>query len=147
MSLASPPNPPQQPHQHSESSPSGPRGDGKVSVLSTNQRTLSDIANPACPGPPPPPDSSAHTGPQGWKRLISSPLTTHERISLTTNILSNRGEVKMARNLCRDDSQSFVDVIYEACSHVLPSPKSKLADLDSNFQIQSTSWRSDVGWP
>ena len=144
MSFTSPPNPPQQPHQHGESSPGGPHDDGKVSVLSTNQRTPSDIANP---GPPSPPDSSAHTGPQGWKHLISSTLTTHERISLTANLLSNRGEVEVARHLCRDDAQSFVDVIYEARSRALPSPKSKLADLDSNFRIQSTYCRSDVGWP
>ena len=53
---------------------------------------------------------------QGWKRLISSPLTTQGRISLVADILSNRGEVEVARHLCGDDAQAFVDAVYEACS-------------------------------
>ena len=140
MPPTSPSNSPQQSHQLGESSPefhdqpSDLHDDGKVSVLS-NQGALLDSADPACPRPPSPLDSSAQIGPQGWKRLICSPLTTQERISLVADILSNRGEVEMARRLRGDDAQTFVNVIYEACSHVLQSPESKLADFDSNFRI------------
>lgn len=134
----------QQPHQHGGPSsefhdqPSGHQDIVEVSVLSTNQRTPPDIADPGCPGSPCPPDPSAQVdcdlGPQGWKRLVYTPLATHERISLITEILSNRDEVEMVRRLCGDDAQAFVDVIYEARPQVLPSPKSRVANFDSNFR-------------
>jgi len=46
-----------------------------------------------------------------WKRLIVCPLTTHERISLITTILSNRDEIEAVDHLYGDDAQFLVGVI------------------------------------
>jgi len=141
MSPTSSFNSPQQPHQHDGYSSefyaklSNLHDDGEVSVLFTNQQALPNTADPACPETLCPLDSSTHAScdPREWKRLLSSPFATHERISLVTALVSNRDEVDMARRLCGDDAQNFVDLIYEARSHVVPSPKSRLPDSDPNF--------------
>ncbi|KAF9643876.1 kinase-like protein [Thelephora ganbajun] len=51
--------------------------------------------------------------PPAWKRLISHPSSTNERISLLTSIFSERNEVKMIRHLSGDDARALVDVIDE----------------------------------
>ena len=48
-----------------------------------------------------------------WKWLISHPLSVHERTSLIKSIFSDRDQVKMVGNLSGDDSQTFVDMVYE----------------------------------
>ena len=52
-----------------------------------------------------------------WKRLIDLPLATDERISLITDIISDRGEAEAIKHLQGDDAQSFVDVIDEVPPH------------------------------
>ena len=110
MSLASLFNSWQRPHRHggpsseSHSQLDDPHDDRKVSALSAH-----------------PPGLSTHigVGPPGWEHLIHSPLTTSERVSLITTVLSSRDEVGIARRLHGDDAQAFVDVVYEARSCVL----------------------------
>ena len=51
-----------------------------------------------------------------WKRLISGPLPTDERISLITAIFSGRNEADVV-NLHGDNAQTFIDVIDEVLSH------------------------------
>lgn len=133
MTLTSSPDSPRSsPEFHDQ--PSDPHHDEEVSVLSTSKRAPVEIADSACHGPPCSPDSPAHTGgPQGWNRLIYGPTAPHERISLITDILSDRNEVETVRSLCGDDAHTFVDMIYEAGSQVLLSPNSRLADFDSNI--------------
>ena len=55
--------------------------------------------------------------PPGWKKLIGGPLTTHERATLIVTIFSNRDEIEVIKQLCGDEAQTFVDVIYEVCPH------------------------------
>ena len=48
-----------------------------------------------------------------WKRLIDCPLGTNERISLITDIFSDRNEIEVAKCLRGDDAQAFIDVVNE----------------------------------
>ena len=48
-----------------------------------------------------------------WKCLIDRPLTSDERISLITEIFSDRNEIEVVRNLRGRNAQSFVNVIHE----------------------------------
>jgi len=84
--------------------------------MSATQRALPDFTGQMRPRAPRPPGSFNPTGfdPPGWKRLIRVPLSTNERISLIATIFSSRDEVEMARDLCGEDAQASVDVIYEA---------------------------------
>ena len=77
----------------------------EASTLPTSQQQLPDFTGPGCFGPP---------RPLEWERLIRSPLTTHERISLITDIFSNQDGVEVVRRLYGNDAQTFVDVTYEA---------------------------------
>ena len=52
-----------------------------------------------------------------WKRLIDSPLTTDERISLITDLCSDRDVFVTHKTLSVDDAQSVVDVIDEVLVH------------------------------
>ena len=54
-----------------------------------------------------------------WKRLISYPLSNHERISLTMSIFSDRNVVKVVGRLSGDDAQTFIDIIDEASFQIL----------------------------
>ena len=55
-----------------------------------------------------------HSGGPAWKRLIvDQHLTSEERISLITDIFSDRDETEMVKHLRGDDAQSFVDVVYQ----------------------------------
>jgi len=99
-----------------------------------------DTMDPACPWTPVhPPDSPIHPSVDspGWKRLINSPLTAHERTSLITAIFSNRDEIEMIGQLCRTDAQRFIDIVYEVRSHPLLLPTSDPTGFDSNFYILS----------
>jgi len=120
----------QRPHHHYGSSsefhdqPTDLHDSQEVTILPVDQQAVLDIEDLACPGPPLcPPDSSIYPsfGPPCWKRLISTPLTTQERASLIATIFSNHDKVKMIRNLCADDTQTFIDVIYEV-RLTTPSP-------------------------
>ena len=79
-----------------------------------------------------------------WKRLISGPLPTDERISLITAIFSDSNEADVV-NLDGDDTQTFIDVIDEVLSHsftlepvtqslILHSAKQSLDMLPPGFQ-------------
>ena len=48
-----------------------------------------------------------------WKHLIDRPLTTDERVSLITDLFSDRDETEALKGLSRGDAQSFIDVIDE----------------------------------
>lgn len=51
-----------------------------------------------------------------WRRLISQPLPTDERVSLIATIFSDRNEVDTVNLLRGDDAQTFVNVIDEVPS-------------------------------
>ena len=48
-----------------------------------------------------------------WKHLISSPLTTDERVSLIADLFSDRDEMEALKDLSGGDAQSFIDMIDE----------------------------------
>ena len=48
-----------------------------------------------------------------WRRLISRPLTTNERISLVMAVFADRNEVGEVNHLSGNDAQTLVDVIDE----------------------------------
>ena len=52
-----------------------------------------------------------YSGDPAWKRLINSSLTSDERITLITHILSDRDETEVVEGLSEVDAQSFVDVV------------------------------------
>ena len=59
------------------------------------------------------------SGLPAWKRLISYPLSKHERISLIISIFSDHNGVEVVGHLSGDDAQDFVDAIDEASIQVL----------------------------
>ena len=63
-------------------------------------------------------------GVPAWKRLIDS-LTSQERISLITDIFSDRHETEVAKRLCGEDAQSFAEVVYEMLDTLVPRLQSK----------------------
>ena len=70
-----------------------------------------------------------------WKRLISDPLSTEERISLMTSIFSDHNEVKVVEYLSGDNAQTFIDVTYEASLHALSPPKDVPVDSPSTTRV------------
>ena len=54
-----------------------------------------------------------------WKRLIDHPLSTTERISLITYILSERDETEVVKHLRGNDAQAFIDVVDEVIARFL----------------------------
>ena len=52
-----------------------------------------------------------------WKHLISSPLTTDERVSLIADLLSDRDEIDALKALSGGDAQSVVNVIDEVLGY------------------------------
>ena len=62
-----------------------------------------------------------------WRRLISRPHTTDERISLVTEIFSDSNEIQVVKCLREDDAQVFIDMIDE----VPPSFLSRISRLTS----------------
>ena len=52
--------------------------------------------------------------------MINRPLAKDERISLITDIFSDRDETEVVKCLSGDDAQSFVDVIDEVLPHPHP---------------------------
>lgn len=113
---------------------SNPHDCGEVSTLPARPPALSGTAHLTYPGPPPRPlESSIYLGfdPPGWKRLISGPLDTHERISLITAILSKPDEVEM---ISKDDAQVFIDVIHEVRLPTVPSTKGGFKYFRSNLR-------------
>jgi len=61
------------------------------------------------------------SSPPAWKRLVTHPLTIHERTSLITTIFSDRNEIEVVRHLCGNYAQSFIDAIDEVSLHILSS--------------------------
>ena len=117
----------------------------EIPTLPARQKVPLDATDLAWPGPPfNAPDSSVHTsfGPPGWKRLINSSLSTHERTSLITAIFSNRDEVETIRHIHGDDTQKFIDMVYEVYFRSLLPLSSDATPLTST---QITAFRSGVG--
>ena len=52
-----------------------------------------------------------------WKHLIDCPFTTDERVSLITDLFSDRDEIEALKGLGRGDAQSFIGVIDEVPFH------------------------------
>ena len=63
-------------------------------------------------------------GVPAWKRLADS-VTSQERISLITDIFSDRHEAEVVKRLCGENAQSFVDVVYETLDTLAPRLQSK----------------------
>jgi hypothetical protein len=64
--------------------------------------------------------SGAHRDTAGaWKRLITRPLTTHERVSLISAIFSDRNETEVVKRLSGEDAQNIVDAIDQVCTSPL----------------------------
>jgi hypothetical protein len=61
------------------------------------------------------------SGTPAWKRLIDRPLTSDQRISLITDIFSDRDETETVRQLRGDDAQSFVDVTEQVTPPLISS--------------------------
>ena len=157
MSLAPPFNSLKQPHRHNGPSSifhdrlCDPHDGREASTLSAGQQAPPDVTDPACPRPPRPPDSSTHAelNIPCWKRLIHSPLTSRERISLITTVFSNRDEVEAIRRLSREDAQTFVDAIYGVRSYISSSPKNGItnSNFDLNSRVPSVRcWCRDYSW-
>lgn len=62
-----------------------------------------------------------HSGVPAWKRLINYPPTSDERVSLITDIFSNRDEIEVVKRLHGDEAQSFIDTIDEVLPYFLVS--------------------------
>ena len=52
-----------------------------------------------------------------WKHLINRSLTTDERVSLITDLFSDRDEMEALKGLSESDAQSFIDLIDEVPPH------------------------------
>ena len=52
-----------------------------------------------------------------WKHLIDRPFTTDERVSLITDLFSDRDEIEVLKNLSGGDAQSFIDMVDEVPLH------------------------------
>ena len=48
-----------------------------------------------------------------WKHLIDRPLTKDERVSMITDLFSDRDETEALKDLGRGDAQSIIDVMDE----------------------------------
>ena len=143
MSLASSSNPSQRPHQLDDL-----RDDREIPALfNISRQALPVVTDPGCPEPPRPSDLSIHTGVDrlSWERLIRSPPAEYERVSLITNIFSNRDEIEMVRHLCEDDAQAFINVVYEVRPYTLSFPKNRTVDLNSNSCVSSIRrWTTSI---
>ena len=53
------------------------------------------------------------SGTPAWERLVYHPLSMSERVSLITDLFSDRDEVEAIKRLSRTNAQSFVDVLDE----------------------------------
>ena len=67
-----------------------------------------------------------------WKRLISYPLSTHERISLIPSIFSDNKEVEAVEHLSGSDAQAFIDLV-DGVSACTLSPEGRLAESHPSF--------------
>ena len=76
-----------------------------------------------------------------WKDLIDSPLTTDERVSLITDLFSNRDEIDSLEALSESDAQSVIDAIDEVLVH----PRVRMTDpLTRALTLRSR--RVGIGW-
>ena len=53
------------------------------------------------------------SGTPAWERLVDHPLSMSGRVSLITDLFSDRDEVEAIKRLSRTNAQSFVDVLDE----------------------------------
>ena len=61
--------------------------------------------------------STHRSGIPMWKHLIDRSLTPDGRISMITNIFSDRNEIETVQELSGDDARSFVEAIDEVFYH------------------------------
>ena len=59
------------------------------------------------------------SGHPAWKRLINNSPTSNEKLSLITEIFSNRDETDTVKRLQGDEAQSFVDAIDQVVPPVI----------------------------
>ena len=52
-----------------------------------------------------------------WKRLVNSPLTADERVSLIADLFSDRDEIDALKVLSMSDAQSVIDAIDKVLVH------------------------------
>ena len=75
------------------------------------------------------------SGRSAWNRLITCPLTTHQRTSLITDIFSDRDEVEEVSYLSGNDAQAFIDVtdeVHPEFFHLKIGPLTFTPTLTSN---------------
>lgn len=70
-------------------------------------------------------------GIRAWKRLVDRPFRLDERISLITDIISDRNEIEVVTGLNRDDAQAFVDAVDEVLA-TSPSQRNGCAYFSPN---------------
>ena len=75
-----------------------------------------------------------------WKRLISYPLSTHERIALITSIFSDHGEVEAVEHLTGNDAQTFIDLIDEVSTYIISSGCSLVNSHQSFLALSVRGW-------
>ncbi|KAF9645530.1 hypothetical protein BDM02DRAFT_497170 [Thelephora ganbajun] len=91
--------------------------------------------NDALPTVGPAPDSSTlvDLDTPACTRLISNALSPHEVIPLIEAIFTSKDEIRMIRDLRRDDAQTFIDVIYKVRSAIYPSEAQSDYPYSSRF--------------
>ena len=77
------------------------------------------------------------------KRLTSRTLAADERIGLLATIFSDDDQVKMIRPASGNDTQTFIDVIYEVSPCTISCSKDRVIHLTRSFTFRQL----DVGYP
>ena len=72
--------------------------------------------------------SPSYSNPPAWKQLISSTLSTDERINFVISIFSDCDEIEIFEYLSENDTQAFVDVLDEASIYIPSPPKDEPAE-------------------
>ena len=71
------------------------------------------------------------------ERLVGHTLGADERIRLITTIFSDDDQAKVVRPPSGGDTQTFIDVIYEASPGTISYSGGGFTDFDSNLHILS----------
>ena len=67
--------------------------------------------------------------------MIHHPLGTTERISLITDIFSDRDEAKTVKRLRGNDAQSFIDVVDEVLPHFFYLNRLRQFEISSPIDV------------
>ena len=85
-------------------------------------------------------DTEHHSGPPlisdpgglALQRLVSRGVTRDEIPSVIETLVSNLKAADIAERLRGKDTQTFIDILDEACHHAIPSLKNWIVDTLSN---------------